>query len=92
MVKENKFQAACLKFLRTEVGGFWFAVVVSTYVEEGLPDICGCHKGTFYMFETKVGKYDLSDAQEEKIRRIKLAGGVAMKIKSIDELRQVFNL
>lgn len=90
--KENKFQAKVLSFLKKEVGGYWIDIVVSTYQSKGEPDIVGCKDGQFYAFELKVDDYKASEAQKEKLRRINLSGGVAMEVRSIDELRELFNV
>ena len=89
---ESNLQAQCLKFLREKVGGYWIDIVVSTYQSKGEPDIVGCYQGRFYAFETKFKKYEATDIQKEKIQRINLAGGVAMEIRSLNELKKVFNL
>lgn len=74
------------------MGGYWIKIHVSAYQSKGEPDIVGVNKGKFYAFELKVKKNKASDLQKEKLRRINLAGGVAMEIRSIDELKEVFDI
>lgn len=79
-------------FLRTVVGGYWIKIHVSAYQSKGEPDIVGVHDSKFYAFELKTDKYKATSIQKEKLRRINLAGGVAMEIRSIDELKKLFNI
>ncbi|MCR5742033.1 MAG: hypothetical protein K6G38_06215 [Gammaproteobacteria bacterium] len=63
---------------------------MSSYQLEGEPDIICCHKGRFYAFELKQGS-KLSELQKLKIQLIKESGGVAMEIRDIEQLKEVFN-
>lgn len=63
---------------------------VSSYQLEGEPDIICCHKGKFYAFELKQGSV-LSDLQKIKLELIRESGGVAMEIRSIEQLKELFN-
>ena len=90
--QENVLQGKCLKYLREEVGGVWFNINPSTYQASGDPDIMGCHNGKFYAFETKDGYYKVTDQQQTKLERIRLSGGVAMEIRSLNDLKKVFKI
>lgn len=74
------------------MGGYWINVHVSAYQSKGEPDVVGVHQGKFYGFELKTKKFKTSTTQKEKLNRINLAGGVAMEIRSIDELKELFNI
>jgi hypothetical protein len=63
---------------------------VSSYQLEGEPDIICCHKGKFYAFELKQGS-KLSDLQKIKLELIKQSGGVAMEIRSLEQLKDIFD-
>lgn len=92
---ESKFQDQVLHFLRTKVGGYWIKIHVSAYQSKGEPDIVGVYKGQFYAFELKTDNYQATDTQREKLRRITLAGGVAMEIRDtdgFDKLKKLFNV
>ena len=89
---ESKFQAKVLKFLREKVGGYWINIHVSAYQSKGEPDIVGVYKGKFYAFELKTKNYKSSSTQKEKLRRINLAGGVAMEVRDIEQLKELFNI
>ena len=63
---------------------------MSSYQLEGEPDIICCHKGKFYAFELKQGS-KLSDLQKIKLELIKQSGGVAMEIRSLEQLKDIFD-
>lgn len=90
--QEGVLQRACLKYLREHVGGVWFNISPSTYQASGDPDIMGCYEGMFYAFETKDGYYKATVQQQTKLERIRLSGGVAMEIRSLNELKNVFKI
>jgi hypothetical protein len=60
--------------------------------EPGISDIIGCYKGRMIAIELKAPKGVLSLAQEEFIRRINDAGGLAFCARSIDEVIYGLNL
>lgn len=87
---ESAFQKKVLKYLREEVGGYWVKIHVSSYQLEGEPDIMGCYKGKFYAFELKQGNNTTTPLQDYKLEQIRKNGGTAMVIRSLDQLRKLF--
>ena len=61
------------------------------YGTAGIPDIIACIDGHFYGFEVKneIGKP--TKLQETTIRKILAAGGTALVVRSVDEVRAVVN-
>lgn len=92
MSKESVLQNKILAYLK-EVGGYWIKIHGSSYQSRGEPDIVGVHKGTFYAFEIKRddGKGIVSDLQLYKIKRINEAGGVAMIVKDLNTIKELFD-
>ena len=86
---ESAFQAKVIDYLKS-VGAYVIKIHVSAYQLEGEPDIICCHKGKFYAFELKQGSV-LSALQEVKLELIRESGGVAMEIRSIDQLKELFD-
>lgn len=70
-------------------GAYVIKIHVSSYQLEGEPDIICCHKGKFYAFELKQGS-NVSDLQDIKMELIRESGGVAMEVRSLDQLKEIF--
>ena len=70
----------------------YYAMPIGTgYGNSGVPDFLVCAKGMFIGVEAKAGKNKPTLLQEEHLRRIRSAGGVAMVVNedNINELRKV---
>ena len=85
---ESAFQTKVINYLES-IGAYVIKIHVSSYQLEGEPDIICCHKGKFYAFELKQGS-KLSALQEMKLELIRQSGGVAMEVRSIDQLKELF--
>lgn len=59
------------------------------YGTAGIPDIIVCYKGKFIGFEAKVGYNKPTSLQEATIKAIKRAGGKAVVVRSVEEVKQV---
>jgi hypothetical protein len=58
----------------------------------GLPDLCCCYKGRLIALELKAPKGKTSPAQDEFIRRINEAGGLALVVRSLDDVISALGL
>ena len=70
----------------------YYAMPIGTgYGNSGVPDFLVCANGVFIGVEAKAGKNKPTALQEEHMRRIRSAGGVAMVVNedNINELRKV---
>ena len=61
------------------------------YGTAGIPDIIACIGGRFYGFEVKTDSCKPTKLQEATIRKILAAGGTALVVRSVDEVRAVVN-
>ena len=86
---ESAFQTKVIEYIK-ERGGYPIKIHVSTYQLEGEPDIVCCYKGWFCAFELKQGS-KLSDLQKIKLELIRESGGVAMEVRSIQQIAEVFD-
>lgn len=59
------------------------------YGTAGIPDIICCYRGHFYGFEVKTEVGRPTKLQEATIRRINEAGGTALIVRSVEEVRRV---
>ena len=86
---ESTFQTKVISYLKSK-GAYVIKIHVSSYQLEGEPDIVCCHEGKFYAFELKQGSR-LSKLQKIKLELIRESGGVAMEIRDLDQLREIFD-
>lgn len=86
---ESAFQTKVIEYLKS-IGAYVIKIHVSAYQLEGEPDVICCHKGLFYAFELKQ-QAKLSELQKIKLDLIQKSGGVAMEIRSIEQLKELFN-
>lgn len=87
---ESAFQTKVINYLES-LGAYVIKIHVSSYQLEGEPDIVCCHKGKFYAFELKQGYNKASDLQKIKMELIRESGGVAMEVRNLDQLKEIFD-
>lgn len=80
-----------IRKLLDELGVYYAMPIGTGYGNSGVPDFLVCANGTFIGVEAKAGKNKPTALQEEHMRRIRSAGGVAMVVNedNINELREV---
>ena len=78
-MKEVDIVKAIMKYLKTVPG------------TAGIPDIIACINGHFYGFEVKTENGKPTKLQEATIRKILAAGGTALVVRSVDEVRTVIS-
>ena len=61
------------------------------YGTAGIPDIIACIDGRFFGFEVKTEDGKPTKLQEATIRKILAAGGTALVVRSVDEVRTAIN-
>lgn len=61
------------------------------YGTAGVPDIIACIDGAFYAFEVKTEIGKPTALQEATIRKIRAAGGTAVVVRSVDDVRSIVN-
>ena len=88
MKTESQIQAAILKFLRT-LGPICWVIKAAVCNERGVPDILCCYRGRFVGFEVKTAKGRISGPQRTQNERIAAAGGRAVVVRSVADVRAV---
>lgn len=86
---EKDIVAAIMKYLRTLPKCFCWKEHGGMYGTAGIPDIIACVDGRFYGFEVKTEKGKPTALQEATIRKILAAGGEAVIVRSVDEVRSI---
>ena len=59
------------------------------YGTSGVPDIICCYKGRFLGLEAKLSGGKLTALQKRALERINRAGGLARRVESVDDVRDV---
>ena len=77
------------KYLATVPECFFWKEHGGQYGTAGIPDIIVCHKGRFIAFEAKVGKNKPTKLQAATIEQIKVAGGRAAIVYSVEDVKNV---
>lgn len=88
-MKEKDLVKKISDYLKTENDLFFWKEHGGQFGTAGIPDIIVCYKGRFLAFECKVGKNKPTVLQEVTIRQILRAGGYAMVVRSVDEVKEV---
>ncbi|MCD8197824.1 MAG: VRR-NUC domain-containing protein [Lachnospiraceae bacterium] len=86
---EKDIVNAIMKYLRTLPNCFCWKEHGGMYGTAGIPDIIACVDGLFYGFEVKTATGKPTALQEATIRKILAAGGTAVVVRSVDEVRNV---
>ena len=85
-MKEKTITNQILKYLKNLPECFAFKEHGGLYGTSGIPDIIVCYKGKFVAFEEK-GM--LSKLQEMTIAKIQKANGMAFKVTSLEEVKEI---
>ena len=88
-MKEKTITNQILKYLKSLPECFAFKEHGGLYGTSGIPDIIVCYKGKFLAFEVKTEKGILSKLQEMTIAKIQKANGMAFKVTSLEEVKEI---
>ena len=86
-MKEKDVVKAIMKYLKAVPNCFCWKEHGGMYGTAGIPDIIACINGHFYGFEVKTGSGKPTKLQEATIRKILAAGGTALVVRSVEEVR-----
>ncbi|WP_025434862.1 VRR-NUC domain-containing protein [Peptoclostridium acidaminophilum] len=78
-----------LRFLKTVPNCFCWKEHGGLYGTSGIPDIVACINGRFYAFEVKTEAGKVTKLQRATIKKIQAAGGTAVVVRTVDEVRAV---
>ncbi len=88
-MKENDIVKAILKYLKTAPRCFAWKEHGGMYGTAGIPDIIACVNGRFIAFEVKTEIGKTTALQDATIRKINAAGGKAVVVRSVAEVRTI---
>ena len=61
----------------------------SPYGTSGVPDIICCYKGRFLGLEAKLPRGRLTALQKRALEKINRAGGIARRVESVDDVKDI---
>jgi len=79
LTPEGKVKAKVRRLLDA-ASVYYFMPATGGYGRSGVPDIVGCCGGKFFAIECKAGKGVTTALQDNELRKIKEAGGIALVI------------
>ena len=88
-MKENDIVKAILKYLKTVPQCFSWKEHGGMYGTAGIPDIIACINGKFVAFEVKTEIGKTTALQDATIRKINAAGGTAVVVRTVAEVRTI---
>ena len=88
-MKEREIVKVIMAYLKTVPGCFCWKEHGGMFGTAGIPDIIACIGGRFYGFEVKTDTGKPTKLQETVMRKINAAGGTALVVRSVDEVRAV---
>ena len=88
-MKESDIVKAIMRYLKTVPNCFAWKEHGGMYGTAGIPDIIACINGKFYGFEVKTDKGQPTELQKATIRKIIKAGGTALVVRSVDDVKSV---
>lgn len=88
-MNESDIVRAILQYLKSVPECFAWKEHGGMYGTAGIPDIICCHDGRFYAFEVKTQTGRPTALQEATIRKIRAAGGTALVVRSVEEVRAI---
>lgn len=88
-MKESDLIRKISDYLKTVPNLFYWKEHGGMYGTAGIPDIIVCYSGRFIGLECKVGKNKPTVLQVVTIRQIIQAGGYAVVVRTVEEVRQI---
>ena len=88
-MKESDLIKAISNYLKSIPDLFFWKEHGGMYGSAGIPDLVVCYKGRFIAFEVKVGKNKPTVLQEATIRQILRAGGYAVVVRTVEEVKEI---
>jgi Holliday junction resolvase len=83
--REKSLEKRVVDYVRGK-GGYITKIHGNEFVQ-GLPDLIGCYRGFFLAFEIKSAEGKARPMQDNNIRLILKAEGVALKVRNIDAVK-----
>ncbi len=86
---EKDITAAIMRILKMVPRCFAWKEHGGMYGTAGIPDVICCLDGQFFAFEVKTPECSVTKLQERTIHKIKVAGGHAYVVRSVEDVKAV---
>ena len=86
---ERNIVTAIMRYLKTVPGCFCWKTHGGQFGTAGIPDIIICLHGRFVAMEVKTPTGKLTKLQESTLQKIKDAKGIAYKVTSLQEVKEI---
>lgn len=86
-MRETDIVRSILTHLRSLDGCFCWKEHGGPYGTNGIPDVICCYHGHFFGFEVKTDTGKSTRLQEAVIRKINRAGGTALIVRSVEDVK-----
>lgn len=83
---EQQIQKKILDYIKSING---YARKINNANMTGTPDVFACVRGYFFAFEVKAEEKEGSELQKFNIKMIKMAGGTAAVVWSVDQVKNI---
>lgn len=90
-MSEKDITSSIIRYLKTVPNCFCWKEHGGIYGTAGIPDIIACISGRFFAFEVKTKTGKVTELQKATINKILAAGGTALVVHSVNEVRAVLN-
>ena len=90
-MKESNLIDRIKAYLKSVDKLFFYKEHGGQYGTSGIPDLIVCYRGRFIAFEVKTEKGKTTVLQEMTIRKIIKAGGFALVVRSVEDVRAVID-
>lgn len=87
-IRESVIVRRIMEYLKTLPECFSWKEHGGMYGTAGIPDIICCIGGRFFAFEVKNATGTPTKLQEATIQKIKAAGGTAVVVRSVEEVKR----
>ena len=88
-ILERDLQPEIIKYLE-KMGAYVLKTHVSSFQKQGEPDVTCCYMGRYIAFEIKRDEKEKArKLQEYKMKLIRNAGGIAMRVDNINQVEEV---
>lgn len=90
-MNESDITKSILKYLKTLPRCFFWKEHGGIYGTSGIPDIIVCIDGRFIALEVKTQKGKTTPLQNVAIRKIRISGGFAFVVRSVEEAKNAID-
>jgi len=89
MTPEGKIKNEIMKYLKQIPDGYFFRVAQGKFSQSGISDILGVYRSKFVAIEAKVKGNSTTPLQQQFLRKVALAQGIAIVAYSVKDVSEL---